>query len=139
MEPKLIKFIDGIVGTPYKVNGRTREYLDCLGLVLIFYREYLETTILDDSEFMPEGWYDLPDYADYIERLIHSHGTVVREPNLGDIVLLGRKKEGRISHLGIYVGENKVLEAGAQRGVILLNLETIKELGLVRGYIKIHG
>lgn len=91
------KDIQQHVGTPYVFSGATPNGWDCSGLV-VWYYEGLSIT--------------LPHSASS-QTLV---GTVVNEPQNGDIVIIRQPGRSNFHHSSIYIGDNKIIHAGWQRG-----------------------
>lgn len=95
----------GLVGTPYRWGGNTPEGgFDCSGLVGYVYREAAGLSLPRTSAAMSE----------------------LQAPRLdgealvpGDLVFFGRR--GRISHVGIYVGERRFVHAPNAGGTVRLD------------------
>jgi cell wall-associated NlpC family hydrolase len=95
----------GLVGTPYRHGGNTPESgFDCSGLVDYVFRDVAGVT--------------LPRTADDISRV---EATEVRRGDLasGDLIFFGQR--GRISHVGIYVGEGRFVHAPNEGGTVRLD------------------
>jgi cell wall-associated NlpC family hydrolase len=139
MEKPLIDFIDSMMGIPYELNGRDPEVgLDCMGVILHFYRGYLKTKLFDDTEIVPKGWEDNPEYAEYMEKLLHEHGILVKEPAPFDIVLVASTPEHFFAnHVGVYLPDGTVLNTGPP-GVFRRSLTAFLEAGIVKGYVRLN-
>lgn len=95
----------GLVGTPYRWGGNTPEGgFDCSGLVGYVYREAAGLALPRTSSAMSE----------------------LQAPRLGgdalvpgDLVFFGAR--GRISHVGIYVGERRFVHAPNAGGTVRLD------------------
>lgn len=91
------------IGTPYSYGGKSRSGTDCSGFLQSIYRNAMGISI-------PRSTREQSDFCANIkaERL---------EP--GDLVFFnstGRK--GKVSHVGLYVGDGKIVHASSSRGVI---------------------
>lgn len=85
------------VGTPYVYSGATPNGWDCSGLV-VWYYEGLGITLPHSASAQT------------------SVGIVVNEPQIGDIVIIRQPGRSNFHHSSIYVGDNKIIHAGWQRG-----------------------
>lgn len=85
------------IGTPYVYSGATPNGWDCSGLV-VWYYEQLGITLPHSASAQT------------------SVGTVVDEPQNGDIVIIKQPGRSNFHHSSIYIGDNKIIHAGWQRG-----------------------
>jgi len=95
----------GLVGTPYRRGGNTPDSgFDCSGLV--------------DYVFLDVAGVVLPRTADDIS---HVEATEIRRDDLasGDLIFFGQR--GRITHVGIYVGEGRFVHAPNEGGTVRLD------------------
>lgn len=103
--PRLYKLTGEWLGTPYKYSGFNKNGVDCSGLVSCVmsnsYSKEVNGTAKD---------------------LFHKSRPLSRnELKEGDLVFFKIKKN-RISHVGIYLGENKFVHASLKKGVIISDL-----------------
>jgi cell wall-associated NlpC family hydrolase len=94
-----------LVGTPYRYGGNTPEGgFDCSGLVGYVYRDMLDLRL-------PRTTRDLA--AMQGPRIAPSQLTS------GDLVFFG--SDGKVSHVGIYVGEGRFVHAPSTGGTVRLD------------------
>ncbi|MGZ9586737.1 C40 family peptidase [Paenibacillus marinisediminis] len=95
---KLDTTIDGLLGIDYKYGGTTTKGFDCSGFVGYVFDKY-EIDLPRTSS----GMYD--------------EGTKVKKSELrpGDLVFFNTSGKG-VSHVGIYVGDNKFAHASTSKG-----------------------
>jgi cell wall-associated NlpC family hydrolase len=94
------------LGTPYKYGGHTRQGIDCSGLVNHIYLKVYNIN-LDRSSI---------NMARSIHKVNKSH---LKE---GDLVFF-RINNNNISHVGIYISNNKFVHSSTSRGVIISDMD----------------
>jgi len=104
--PGLFDLIANWIGTPYCYSGKSASGIDCSGFVSMLYQQY----------------YHMPFSGNAAE--MYSRITPVKKHHLqaGDLVFFKIRKK-RISHVGIYIGENKFAHASTTNGVIISDLD----------------
>lgn len=85
------------IGTPYAYGGRSPKGFDCSGLTLYVYDRHGVKLPRSSSKQAKAG-------------------RMVRKRNLmpGDLVFFSTGKRGRVSHVGIYIGDGKFIHAPSQ-------------------------
>lgn len=94
------------VGTTYKYSGDTKKGIDCSGFVCEMYKDVYCTELTGGSR-------DIWTKVCPVEK---------QELKEGDILFFKIKK-GSISHVGIYLGNNKFAHASVNRGVMINDLD----------------
>lgn len=94
------------LGTPYRYGGHTRQGVDCSGLVNHIYLKVYNINLERSSVNMARN----------IHKVNKSH---LRE---GDLVFF-RINQNNISHVGIYISNNKFVHASTSRGVIVSDMD----------------
>lgn len=95
------------LGTPYRYGGEDRKGVDCSGLVLKVYKDALGISLPRNSGEQRE--YCTP----------ASLGSLIP----GDLIFFATgKNKSKVSHVGIFVGENQMIHASASKGVILSSI-----------------
>jgi len=99
------QFINKYVGIPFRLGGRDRTAIDCLGLVAKFLKD--QGYEIEISSDCTKEWIEKANFSDWIE-LVKSYGDPVEIAQLmeNDIIYFAWKGE---VHAGVYVGFNKYL------------------------------
>ncbi|MFJ7732347.1 LysM peptidoglycan-binding domain-containing protein [Lysinibacillus sp. NPDC097231] len=90
-----VDLANSLVGTPYLYGGNTPEGLDCSGLIFYTFNQSGLKIGRDSSE----GYFN-------------GNTTQVKNPVAGDLVFFENTYKDGISHMGIYLGNNKFVHAG---------------------------
>ncbi|MFD2161668.1 C40 family peptidase [Paradesertivirga mongoliensis] len=102
---KLYQFVYDWLGTPYRLGGTSESGIDCSGFAYQLYDKVFNTVIGNNS------------------RNIFSKVNPVSKDELqeGDLVFF-KINSRAISHVGVYLGDNKFAHASSSRGVMISNL-----------------
>jgi murein DD-endopeptidase / murein LD-carboxypeptidase len=102
---KLYQFVYDWLGTPYRLGGDTEKGIDCSGFAYQLYDKVFNTVIGNNS------------------RNIFSMVNPVNKEELkeGDLVFFKINSKS-ISHVGVYLGDDKFAHASSSRGVMISNL-----------------
>ena len=95
------------LGTKYRYGGHSKSGTDCSGLVWEIYRDVL-------SVCLPGTAWELQKYCNSINRSALAPG---------DLVFFSNKKNGRVTHVGIYIGSGEMIHASTSQGVIRSDLD----------------
>lgn len=94
---RIIRRAHELIGTPYKWGGMSEaKGFDCSGLLVYLFRSEAgieiprTTTSMIDNDYLPVSRHEL-------------------EP--GDAVFFDNKRNGRVDHVGLYIGENRFVHA----------------------------
>ena len=103
-DSKLDKEVKDVLGTRYQTGGTSTSGFDCSGFTMYIFKQF-------DVK--------LPHQS----RSQYKMGTKVAKSDLqsGDLVFFNTNGKG-ISHVGIYVGENKFAHASSKRGITISSL-----------------
>src|SRR6476659_5938853 len=103
---KMYSFIYDWLGTPYRLGGDNKNGIDCSGFAYKLYDKTFNTIIGSNS------------------RNIFSMVNPVNKVDLkeGDLVFFKIHSKS-ISHVGVYIGDNKFAHASSSRGVMISNLD----------------
>lgn len=96
------------LGTPYKYGGTTKKGADCSGFVQVVYKDALDIKL-------PRVSREMGDFCKKVDK-----GKMYP----GDLVFFAIGKSKKVNHVGMYVGENKIIHASASKGVIISDLDT---------------
>ncbi|MDE5930190.1 MAG: C40 family peptidase [Muribaculaceae bacterium] len=100
---KIVSHARKWIGTPYKYGGESRKGTDCSGMTMSIFKDVAGVAIPRNS-------------ARQFEYCV-SIGRNDLQP--GDLVFFSSKAgSGAVSHVGIYVGDRKMIHASASRGVM---------------------
>ena len=97
--------IEGYLGTKYRRGGYGRLGIDCSGLVYVVYRDFANL-------HLPPNTKKLFNRLSRVDK---------RELAYGDLVFFSFNGD-YVSHVGIYIGDNKFVHASESRGVIISSL-----------------
>lgn len=92
---KTVEVANTLIDTPYLYGGNTSEGLDCSGLIFYAFNQGGLKIGRDSSE----GYF-------------YGNTTQVKNPVAGDIVFFKNTYKEGISHMGIYLGNDKFIHAG---------------------------
>jgi len=114
---KIINIAEKWIGTPYLYGGNTKAGIDCSGLVR---NVFLELGI------------DLPHSSAQQYNLLKPTNT----PVVGDLVFF--KKGNIINHVGIFIGDNKMIHSSSSKGVIIQTIIGSSLENRLAGYRKAY-
>lgn len=103
---RLLDEANSWIGVPYRYGGTSRRGVDCSGFVLLMYQRALDIDLPRNSAMQQE-------YCRSIER------KKLRE---GDLIFFTSSQSKNISHVGIYIGNDRMVHASTSKGVIVTSL-----------------
>ena len=90
-------------GVPYKYGGHSRSGADCSGFLMEVFKEAVGIRL-------PRSSRDQKEYCRPVRR---------DEMIVGDLVFFTSKNsKGKIAHVGMYIGDNRMIHASSSRGVV---------------------
>lgn len=105
---KLMMEAQSWLGTKYKYGGHSRKGTDCSGMVM---EVYLATTGIK----LPRNSAEQQAFCKNIKRNDLIHGDLIFFTN--------DRRTGRVGHVGIYVGDGKMIHASTSKGVMVSMLD----------------
>ncbi len=103
---KLYSFIDDWYGVPYKYAGKTKRGIDCSGFTSVLFKEVFARDLSGPSSALYEQCEKIP-------------RSELKE---GDLVFF-KIDSKEISHIGIYLQNNKFVHATTKAGVMIDDLD----------------
>lgn len=104
----LVKSARQWIGTPYVYGGRSKSGTDCSGMIMVIYDEVAGLSLPRNSAAQR-------DYCVSVSR---------RQLEPGDLVFFTTSKRGgKVNHVGMYVGNGRIIHASSSRGVIESSLD----------------
>lgn len=102
------------IGTPYAYAGHSKSGTDCSGLMMEVFSRSIGVRLPRNS------------------RMQHDYCIEVKRDNVlpGDLLFFATGRDrGRVSHVGLYIGDNRMIHASASRGVIVSSLSESYYIG----------
>lgn len=103
----LLREADKWLGTAYRYGGNTREGVDCSGLVCNLFNTALSIKLPRNSA----------------QQSAYCSGINRSDLIIGDLLFFTTSRKGGISHVGMYIGDGKMVHSSTSRGVIVSSLE----------------
>jgi lipoprotein Spr len=104
---KLLELIDSWYGTKYKYGGDTRDGVDCSGFARAFMLSYYDVSLARSSQ----------------EQYQQSKHLKKKKLTQGDLVFFKtRGKKAGVTHVGVYLCNNKFVHAATSTGVMISDL-----------------
>ena len=102
----LLQEVDDWWGTPYQMGGATKSGVDCSAFSQIVLQDIFATSIPRTAQQQYEN---------------ATHTSPTEQLQKGDLVFFGSGKH-HISHVGIYIANNKFVHASSSHGVMISDL-----------------
>lgn len=97
------------IGTPYKYGGEDKRGIDCSGLVLNVYKSALDIKL-------PRNSGEQAKYCSPLQK---------NQLMPGDLIFFATgSSRKRVSHVGIYVGDGRMVHSSASSGVVVSDIES---------------
>lgn len=97
------------IGSPYLYGGTKKSGVDCSGFVMNIYLDALESKL-------PRSSRDQQAYCSAIKK---------SDLKPGDLVFFATGSDSdRVSHVGVYIGDGRMVHASSSRGVIITDITT---------------
>ncbi len=95
------------IGSPYLYGGTKKSGVDCSGFVMNIFQDALDTKL-------PRSSRDQQAYCSSIKK---------SDLRPGDLVFFATGSDsGRVSHVGVYIGDGRMVHASSSRGVIITDI-----------------
>lgn len=94
-------------GTPYKMGGHSRQGTDCSGYIMEVFKAALGIELPRNSAKQSEA----------------CQKVKKNKMQPGDLLFFHPNKKGKVSHVGLYVGNGKMLHVSGKKGVIECDIE----------------
>ena len=103
VQEALVKEARAWIGTPYVFGGTSYDGADCSGFLQTLYKEVADISL-------PRTTREQREYCQPVND---------DERSVGDILFFSSKKSGgSVTHVGMYIGDNKMIHASSSRGVV---------------------
>ncbi|MBQ9077896.1 MAG: C40 family peptidase [Muribaculaceae bacterium] len=104
----LVKEAKKWLGTKYSYGGSSRKGTDCSGMVMMVFKDVCGIKLPRSSASQQQ-------YCKSIKR---------KELKAGDLVFFATgKNKKRVSHVGLYIGNDEIIHSTTRKGVIISNLD----------------
>lgn len=104
----LYTIVDQWIGVPYKFSGKSKAGVDCSNFSCIILREAFQ--------FPSNYYFPSAKLAEQGEKINLESGQE------GDVVFFSMSSGSKISHVGIYLANNKFVHASTSKGVMINSL-----------------
>jgi len=126
--------ISKYIGIPYQSHGRSFDGCDCYGLARLVLKEEFGKTLPDIWNYTSAG--HLPSVTRAFKENAPILADRVKTPKPGDVILY--RFFGYTSHMGVYVGDGKVLHITANTHSVCVPVDSGILRGRREGYYEIR-
>ncbi|WP_423734999.1 C40 family peptidase [Chitinophaga caseinilytica] len=104
---KLFNFIEEWYGVPYRMGGSSKDGIDCSNFVNTFMSAVFQISLSGNSG-----------------QLFHQVNRLAKRADLqyGDLVFFAINRKKRISHVGVYLDNDRFVHASSSNGVMISDL-----------------
>lgn len=103
----LVTEAKGWLGVPYLWGGNDTTGVDCSGFLVAVYRDAAGIKLPRTTKLQQQ----------------HCLGVDNEERSVGDILFFSSKRsDGKVAHVGMYIGDNKMIHSSSSRGVVIDDL-----------------
>lgn len=106
-QTELVKEAKRWLGTKYKYGGHSRSGTDCSGMVMEVYRKVCDVALPRSSR----------------EQQAYCKDISKKDLEKGDLVFFATGRGKTVSHVGMYIGDGKIVHASASKGVVVSHLD----------------
>lgn len=126
LQEKLHGLIDRFRNAPFLHNGRSlEEGIDCLGFIILFYREFGIYIPSDDGNYIDEDWYKT-DPDRYIKGINRVGGTSISMYQLRPLDLVYFAiSHNIITHTGIMINTNEFVHMSPKTGFTISPMDRL--------------
>lgn len=126
LEDKIQQLINKYRDIPFVHNGRSLEKgIDCLGFIILFYREFGVYIPNDDGHYIEEDWYKT-DPERYIRGINSIQGTPVSLYQLMPLDLVYFAiSHNIITHTGIMINDSDFIHMSPKTGFTVSSLDRL--------------
>ncbi len=103
---KLMELLENWYGTPYRMGGNSKSGIDCSAFVQTFMKSIFDLSVSRTAN----------------EQYQQSARISKNELKEGDLVFFRTQRKKRISHVGVYIRNNRFVHASTSSGVMISSL-----------------
>ncbi|HOK40121.1 MAG TPA: NlpC/P60 family protein [bacterium] len=104
LEKKILKMSKKFLKVKYNYGGESKRGIDCSGLVYVVFNKL---------------GINLPRRAE--EQVNYGEEIIDENYRIGDLIFFKNKEDDRINHVGIYIGDNKMVHASSKKRRVIIS------------------